>query len=195
MLCKYWILKWRWVYRAVDIVNIVFAISDRFMCHLQPNKACNGETNARILGEMIFSLIWYHRIDMIWNHWRCHDMIVKKHFAVVWFILCEVVCQDVSRYEVIWPWGCLMWFWCVKTWGNMTLLFVLERPSEERFLCSASRFFFSLIIRAAANAMILILFPGVLEGAPVAKLVFSRRAKQCAGRVVLRRDVQRGLAL
>ena len=39
----------------------------------------------------------------------------------------------------------------------MTLLLVLERPSEERFLCSASKFFFSLIMRAAANAMILIL--------------------------------------
>ena len=39
----------------------------------------------------------------------------------------------------------------------MTLLLVLERPSEERFLCSASKFFFSLIMRAAANAMILTL--------------------------------------
>ena len=39
----------------------------------------------------------------------------------------------------------------------MTLLLVFERPSEERFLCSASKFFFSLIMRAAANAMILIL--------------------------------------
>ena len=48
---------------------------------------------------------------------------------------------------------------CVKTFGNFTLLLVLERPSEERFLFSASRFFFSLIIRAAANAMILNLFP------------------------------------
>ena len=72
----------------------------------------------------------------------------------------------------------------------MTLLFVLERPSEERFLCSASRFFFSLIIRAAANAMILILFSGAFKTG-FSKLVFSRRAKQCAGRVVLRRLSER----